>query len=269
MTAIHNRHKVSQAEYLKSGGSTLFPEELELLGELEGKKLVHLQCNSGQDSLSLVQMGAVVTGVDISDEAVSFARQLASDAGLRAEFIRADIYDWFRQAIKAGRHFDIAFSSYGALCWLSDLHLWAQGIRSVLEPGGKFVLVEFHPFLQMLDDDWHLASPYTVEGKPTVYENGIGDYVAMSGELLAVSGYVAFEAPPNPHAVYEFQWGVGDICSALIDAGLRISKLVEYPYINGCKMFPRMRELPGRRLVPPEDVPQNLPLMIGIIAINA
>ncbi|MHB9034700.1 MAG: class I SAM-dependent methyltransferase, partial [Anaerolineae bacterium] len=180
MTAVHNRHKLDQAGFLRSGGTTLFPEELELLGDIHGKRLVHLQCNSGQDSLCLARLGAQVTGVDISDEAICFARQLSLEAEIPAEFVRADIYDWFTRAAEAGEKFDLAFSSYGFKCWLSDLKLWAQGIKSILAPGGRLVLVEFHPFLSMLDEHWQLAFPYFAASEPAFYQEGIGDYVAMS-----------------------------------------------------------------------------------------
>src|SRR5881394_2546580 len=93
-TRAHNSHKHDQAGHLRAGGSTLFPEERELLGELSGRALVHLQCNSGQDTLSLARLGARVTGVDISDEAVTFAQRLSEDSGLAGKFERADIYDW-------------------------------------------------------------------------------------------------------------------------------------------------------------------------------
>jgi len=92
-TLAHNSHKGDQASYLREGGCTLFPEELTLLGDLQGKDLVHLQCNAGQDTLSLARRGARVTGVDISDEAISFARELSRQAGLPATFHRRDVYD--------------------------------------------------------------------------------------------------------------------------------------------------------------------------------
>ncbi|MDQ3793582.1 MAG: class I SAM-dependent methyltransferase, partial [Actinomycetota bacterium] len=86
VAGAHESHRGDLAGFLRSGGSTLFPEELELLGNLEGKTLAHLQCNSGGDSLSLAGRGATVTGVDISDEAIAFARQLAADTGIPATF---------------------------------------------------------------------------------------------------------------------------------------------------------------------------------------
>ena len=96
-TRAHNSHKKDQAAFLRAGGSTLFPEEIELLGPIDGFQLVHLQCNAGQDSLSLAALGAEVTGVDISDEAINFARKLSTDSGISAHFVRADIYDWLAE----------------------------------------------------------------------------------------------------------------------------------------------------------------------------
>src|SRR5437016_320404 len=90
-TEAHNSHKHDQAAFFRAGGSTLFPEELELLGDVAGQTLVHLQCNAGQDTLSLARRGAIVTGVDISDTAIDFARQLSADSGIPASFERADV----------------------------------------------------------------------------------------------------------------------------------------------------------------------------------
>src|SRR5688500_13247777 len=90
-TRAHNSHKRDQAAFFKDGGSTLFPEELELLGDVRGKRLLHMQCNAGQDSLSLVtKTGARVTGVDMSDEAMAFARTLSSESGIRARFEQSE-----------------------------------------------------------------------------------------------------------------------------------------------------------------------------------
>lgn len=138
-TQAHNSHKIDQAGFLRRGGSTLFAEELALLGDVRGLRIAHLQCNAGQDSLSLAALGALVTGVDISDEAIAFARRLSTDSGIAANFTRADIYDWLeREAAENPASYDIAFSSYGFLCWLSDLTVWAKGIHAILKPGGRF-----------------------------------------------------------------------------------------------------------------------------------
>jgi SAM-dependent methyltransferase len=265
-TEAHNSHKDDQAAFLRAGGSTLFPEEIELLGDLAGLTLLHLQCNAGQDTLSLARRGAIVNGVDISDTAIDFARRLALDAGIPATFERADIYDWLAEAATAGRRFDVVFSSYGFLCWLSDLSTWAEGVAAVLKPGGRFVAVEFHPFHIMLDWEWRLTSPYFSGGGAHTWESGVGDYVALSGPALTPSGWRDGVADfHNSHPGHEWTWTLSQVVTALIDAGLTLAVLREYPYMNGCKLLSRMREEPGGRMLPPEDVPA-LPLMFGLVA---
>ncbi len=265
-TPAHNSHKADQAAFLRAGGSTLFPEEITLLGDLRGKALLHLQCNAGQDTLSLAARGARVVGVDISDYAIEFARQLAADADIPATFERADIYDWFAEARAAGRQFDLVFCSYGFLCWLSDLRGWARGIASALKPGGRFVAVEFHPFAMVFDDDWSLTSDYSTGGRPLDWPSGVGDYVAPSGDGLTPSGWVEGVTDfQNPHPGHEWQWGLGEVVTALIEAGLTLETLREYPYTNGEKSFDGMREGAGKRMYPPEGTP-SLPLMFGLAA---
>lgn len=263
-TVAHNSHKGDQAAFFRNGGSTLFPEELDLLGDVGGLSLLHLQCNAGQDSLSLARLGAEVTGVDISDEAIDFAGRLSRESGVAATFERADVFDWLEAAVRAGRSFDRAFSSYGAILWLSDLVAWARGIAGVLKPGGRFVLVEFHPLVMMFNERWQ--PHYDYFGGAVVEEPGVGDYVAQSGGGLMPDGTLAGAADfQNPHRSYEFAWGLADVVSALLAAGLRLDRLTEYPYANGWRGFERMRDLGGRRLAPPEDMPL-IPLMYGLVA---
>lgn len=262
-TEVHNSHKADQSQFLREGGSTLFPEEIELLGSIAGKSLVHLQCNAGQDSLSLAKLGAVVTGVDISDTAIEFAQKLSAESGIPAAFHRYDVYDWLEGT---SERFDLAFSSYGALVWLSDIRRWAKGIATILKPGGRFALVEFHPQIAVFTDEWSVKYDYFTDGRAISFDNGIGDYVAMSGEALAPSGYLeGVQNFVNPHRGHEFQWGVAEVVSALIDAGLILTALKEYPYMNGGKLLAGMREMPGHRMFPPEGMP-SLPLMYGITA---
>ena len=262
----HDSHRGDLSQFLREGGSTLFREEHDLLGELEGKSLVHLQCNSGGDSISLARSGATVTGVDLSDEAVSSARDLADKTGIRVTFERADVYDWLQEATREGRLFDVAFASYGVICWLPDLRSWARGIAGILNPGGRFVLVDFHPAADVFDSDWNHVSDYPSGGEPLLLEEGVGDYVAASGGGLTQAGFVeGVQDFQNPEGCYLFRWGLGEVVTALAEAGLSITALEEYPYANGEKKFAGMRELPGKRMVPPEHVPK-IPLMYGIRA---
>ena len=263
-TVAHNSHKGDQAAFFRNGGSTLFPEELDLLGDIAGRSLLHLQCNAGQDSLSLARLGAEVTGVDISDEAIDFARRLSADSGIAATFARDDVFAWLEQAARDGRSFDRVFSSYGAILWLSDLAAWARGIAGVLKSGGHFALLEFHPFAMVFDPGW--KPHYDYFGAAPIEEPGVGDYVALSGDGLTpgeiAEGVVDFQ---NPHRSYEFAWGISDVVSALLAAGLRLERLTEYPYANGWRGFERMRDIGGRRMAPPEDMPR-IPLMYGVVA---
>ena len=262
----HDSHRANLPGFLRDGGSTLFPEEVELLGDLGGKTLLHLQCNSGGDSISLAGFGARVTGVDISDEAVVSARKLARQTGAQVSFERADLYDWLQDASREGRRFDAVFASYGVVCWLPDLVPWARGVAGVLEPGGRFVLVDFHPVADILDGEGNQARDYPAGGEPMHLQEGVGDYVAASGGGLTPAGYVEGATGfRNPEGAHLFRWGLGEVVTALAGAGLRITALHEYPYTNGERCLAGMRERSGRRLVPPEDVP-SIPLMYGISA---
>ena len=264
----HESHRGDLAAFLCEGGSTLFPEEKALLDNLEGKTLAHLQCNAGGDSLSLAKLGATVTGVDISDEAVALASERSAKTGIPAYFARADVYDWLERAARDGRRFDIVFSSYGVICWLSDLVAWAEDIAAILRPGGRFVLVDFHPAAMMFDERWNHAYAYSSGGKLLTEEDGVGDYVAESEGGLTPAGFAeGVRDFKNPERCHLFLWGLEEVVTALAGAGLRITVLKEYPYSNGERHFAGMRELPGRRMIPPEGVPA-VPLMYGIRAEN-
>ena len=268
VTAAHNSHKQNQAEFLRRGGSTLFPEELELLGDPSGRRLVHLQCNCGQDSLSLAALGAKVTGVDISDEAIGFARRLSRESGIPARFIRSDLFDWFDADSEAGERFELAFSTYGTIGWLRDLDRWARGVFTRLAPGGRLVLLEFHPLAFSFDASGRVIEPY-FHAAPLQEEQGVSDYVARSGDGLTPMGRTpdAQEAPAfkNPEPSVAYPWTLAETVSSVARAGLLIEVVREYPYANGCQLFEGLRDLGQRRYGMPESVPL-VPLMFGLTA---
>lgn len=262
----HESHRPAQAEFFRSGGITLFAEERELLGEVRGKQIAHLLCNAGQDTLSLAQLGGRVLGVDISDEAIDRARALAAASGLDAVFERSDVYDWLGETQAQGRGFDLVYCAYGAICWLHDLDTWARGLAAILRPGGRFVLLEFHPLSNMLDHDWRWSASYPAGGQQLDLP-GVGDYVGAA-EGLAPGGFdQGIGDFTNPEPAHLFRWGIGDVVSAIAGAGLVLETLREYPFVNGERPFSRM-VAEGRRLFPPPDVPQ-LPLMYGLAARKA
>lgn len=262
----HESHRKGLARFLRGGGITLFPEERRLLGGMEGKRVLHLLCNAGGDSLSLANLGAGVTGVDISDEAITAARNLSRETDIPAEFERAEVYEWLDGAARERRTFDIVYASYGVVCWLPDLDALARDIAAVLDPGGRFVLVDFHPVADMFDHGWNRVRGYPSGGEQTVFEEGVGDYVGESGGGLAPGGFgEGVRNFRNPEPARLFRWGLGEVVTAIAGAGLRILTVEEYPYSNGERQFDGMRELEGRRMVPPDSV-SELPLMYGIRA---
>jgi SAM-dependent methyltransferase len=265
-TKAHNSHKADQAAFLRNGGNLLYPEEIGLLGDLSGKSVLHLQCNTGRETLCIKQLGAAaVTGVDISDEAIDFAKKLSADTGIEGAFYRSDVYDWLDEAAKRGERFDIVFCSYGAIIWLSDLAAWARGIATLLKPGGRFVTVEFHPIEMMFEVDYSLRYPYSTHGSPLTWSDGIEDYVARSGPNDVPSGWLdGVQDFKNPEAAHEFHWGTAEIITSLLDAGLVLEHFHEYDYVT-YKIYDEMREVAPRKWELRDGVP-SFPLMYSITA---
>ncbi|WP_294293227.1 class I SAM-dependent methyltransferase [uncultured Chryseobacterium sp.] len=166
-------------EFLK-GRTSLNSIELELLGNVQNKSILHLQCHFGQDSISLARLGAKVTGIDLSDKAIEAAGDLARKAQTDTEFICTDLYNLPNIL---DRKFDIVFTSYGTIGWLPDLKKWAEIISRFLKPEGKFVMAEFHPVVWMFDDDFQGIRYNYFNEKPIVeiYE---GTYADQSADLV-------------------------------------------------------------------------------------
>jgi SAM-dependent methyltransferase len=259
-TRNHNAHKGDQAAALRAGAEILFPEELELLGPLADRSLVHLQCNAGQDTLCLARRAARVVGVDFSEVAVTFARELSRDAGIPARFELAEVVEWMHAT--DGR-FDVAFSSYGVVGWLPDLAAWAEGVARVLVPGGRFVYVDFHPVVWSIGDSFKVDRDDYFARDPFV--DPVGDYVAASGDALGAID-AAPAALPNPVAAQSWQYGLAQTIDALVTSGLRLTTLREYPYANGCRVHAGLVRDEGdaRRWVWPPGIART-PLMFGLV----
>jgi len=194
------------------GKSSLNDIELSLLGNIQGKKLLHLQCHFGQDTLSLGRMGADVTGVDLSDRAIARANELSGAAGIPAEFICCDLYD-----LPAHLHdtFDIVFSSYGTVGWLPDLDRWASLINRYLKPGGRFIFAEFHPVVWMFDNDF-----------TTVQYNYFKDEAIVEKE----SGTYANREAPISHQSVTWNHSLSEVMGSLLKQGMQIRQFHEYDY---------------------------------------
>ena len=146
---LHFNSEFYDKDKFKKSKNSLNSIELKELGDISGKTILHLQCHFGQDTLSLANLGAEVTGVDFSEEAIIKAKQLSNELNIKADFICSNIYDLKE---KLNGKFDIVFTSYGTIGWLPDINKWAEIISHFLKPKGQFLIVEFHPFIWMLDD---------------------------------------------------------------------------------------------------------------------
>lgn len=228
------------------GKSSLNSIELDLLGELKGKSVLHLQCHFGQDTISLGRMGAEVVGVDLSDKAIERARELAQTTGSSAEFICCDLYDLPKHL---NRSFDVVFTSYGTIGWLPDLDKWADVVTHFLKPGGKFVFVEFHPVVWMFDDDFNRVA-YRYFNSGALVETESGTYADRDADIE--QSYVMWNH------------GIGEVVNSLIKSGLAINALHEFDY-SPYNCFNNTDEFaPGKfRIKHMED---KLPMVYALVA---
>ena len=216
---IHAESNFYDVASFTAGKSKLKSVELEELGNVRGKTLLHLQCHFGLDTLSWARAGAVVTGIDFSERAIETARELAADTGIDARFLVSDIYT-LPENLQG--QFNIVFASYGVLCWLPDVGLWARVAAHFIRPGGTFYIVEFHPFAGVFDDsadatDLSVRYPYFPGDEPLRFE---------------IDGTYAASAKLERRVTYEWPHPVSEVVSALIDAGLRIEFLHEFPFTS-------------------------------------
>ena len=182
-TPFHINSDFYDVESFLTGKNSLQKSELAILGSIENKKILHLQCHFGQDSISLNRMGANVTGVDLSDKAIDFARELTIKANADAQFICCNLYDL---PSLLNEKFDIVFTSYGTIGWLPDLDKWAAVIEQFLMPGGRFVMVDFHPVVWMFDDKFkEVAYNYFNTGE--IIESFTGTYADREAAITNTS----------------------------------------------------------------------------------
>lgn len=250
---IHARSRMYDLQGFRAGQSSLDALELAEVGDVRGRSLLHLQCHFGLSSLSWARLGARVTGVDFSDQAITLARSLAEELRLPAQFVCSDIYA-LPQVL--AEQYDVVFTSYGVLGWLPDLARWGQVIARMLAPGGTFHLIEFHPMLQTLDDAQTVQEPrprypYFEQAEPLRWEED-GTYADMAAHV---------EHP----VTYEWPHSLGEIVNALVQAGLRIESLREFPYC--CYAFlPSLMEQRPDGLYWLKRHSQAVPLMFSIRA---
>jgi 2-polyprenyl-3-methyl-5-hydroxy-6-metoxy-1,4-benzoquinol methylase len=222
--SVHVASSFYDVDGFRAGRDTVGPLQAAEVGDVTGKRLVHLQCHIGLDTLSWARRGAVVSGLDFSAPAVETAQSLAAELGIAATFVVSDVYD----AVNAydGARFDIVYTGIGALVWLPSLTRWASVVASLLTPGGFLYLIEGHPFVQTLEE----SAGTLVVAHDYFDSAGVEEdypYTYTDGPSLA-----------QPRSV-QFQHSLGSIVSALAEAGLRIEFLHEFDF----EMFSRFSSM--------------------------
>lgn len=230
------------------GKSSLKHVELDLLGDLKGKRVLHLQCHFGQDSISLARLGASVVGVDLSDAAIQKGQTLASELQADVTFICCDIYDLPNHL---DEQFDLVFSSYGTIGWLPDMTKWAQVVSRFLKPSGKFVFVEFHPVVWMFDNDFtYVQYPY-LKAEPIIE--------------VTEGTYADREAPLQNDSV-NWNHGLSEVMQALINESITIVDFKEYDY-SAYNCFPNMEQL-GEDRFQLKIFGNKIPMMYSLVGIK-
>ncbi len=237
-------------ERFKKGEDTLFPIEASEIGDISGKRLAHLQCHIGVDTLSLARRGALATGLDFSPVAVEAARKLAADTKLPAQFVQADVYD---AASAMPGPYDIVYVTWGSLNWLPDIWRWARVVSDLLSPGGYLYLAEQHPAISIMKEVAGELVPAfawrTPSNRPIITDL----QTSYTGEKLRNS------------RMHEWDHPLSDIIGALIAAGLRLDFFHEHEALPWPR-FPMMKPA-GERLfrLPDWHVPMPLAFSLKVV----
>ena len=246
---VHSKSEMYDLEVFKNGKSSLMPYELNALGDVKGKSLLHLQCHFGQDTMSWSRMGAACVGVDLSDEGIRLATSLNDELKLDAAFVCCNVLDTSKHVKET---FDIVYTSYGVIGWLPDLKPWGQMIAEKLKKGGTFYMVEFHPIVWMfdyLDDKLNMRYGYMQD--EVIYEEYEGTYADQGSKMITKE--------------YGWNHGLSEVINALIEAGLQIEYLNEHDespynvlpelvetksgnYVTKDKLYPLIFEIKATKL---------------------
>ncbi|MDR6967922.1 ubiquinone/menaquinone biosynthesis C-methylase UbiE [Flavobacterium arsenatis] len=228
------------------GKTSLNKIELDLLGEISGKTILHLQCHFGQDTISLARLGAKVAGVDLSDKAIESANELAKKTTAEVSFICCDVYDLPNHL---DEQFDMVFTSYGTIGWLPDLDKWAKIVARFLKPEGKFLFVEFHPVVWMFDDNFEKVG-YNYFNTGAIVETETGTY--------------ADKQAPISNEYVTWNHSISEVVNNLIKNGLEINSLDEFDY-SPYNCFNKTIEFEPRKYRI-EHLENKIPMVYAIMA---
>lgn len=240
-----------QTDEFLTGADILLPIESAEIGDVAGKRLLHLQCHFGLDTLCLARRGATVTGLDFSATAIETANALAVQARLPGKFIEGDVYDAPKLI---DDRFDLIYVTWGAINWLLDIVRWARIVADLLATGGYLYLLEGHPSALALDqsDDGRLVPTFNYFQTTEPLE--INDEMTYTGDAVQLKNT----------RTYEWMHPLSDIVNALINAGLTLDFLNEHDRL-AWQLFPCMvPDSEGMYLMPPER--EAIPLAFSLRA---
>jgi SAM-dependent methyltransferase len=247
---INYRSRFYDVEGYKQQRTPLDELARENLGELAGKRVLHLQCHFGLDTLRIAGLAEEVVGVDFSPRAISLARDLAYELGSTARFVESDVYA-LRDTLRG--EFDIVFASYGVLHWLPSLDPWGEVVAHFLAPGGALVLVDSHPTLMMFEfepPEPRVGASYFHAPEPMIMPPSAGNYADPEARYSS--------------SVHSWQHEMSAVVMALVRAGLRIEAMREYPFAPWQALACLVEVEPDRWTVP-AGKPQ-LPLTFALRA---
>jgi SAM-dependent methyltransferase len=209
---VHVNSDFYNVRDFKAGKSSLNKIETDELGSVTGKKLLHLQCHFGMDTISWAKQGAIATGLDFSEDAVDIARKLAKEMNQNVRFVCCNVYDAKEHL---NEKFDIIYTSYGTIGWLPDLQKWADVIAELLQPGGKFYIAEFHPIVWMFDENFDYFKFSYFNTGPIIEEN-VGSYAVKDDSLQGKE--------------YGWNHSISEIINSLLNTGLQLLFFNEHSY---------------------------------------
>jgi SAM-dependent methyltransferase len=257
LDAHPRRGRVLRSWRFKAGGVRLTPEEIAHVGDVAGKSLLHLQCHFGIDTLSWARLGARVTGADLSPAAIALASDLAVELGFpEARFVESNVYE-LPERLEGT--FDVVYTGRGAINWLPDIRMWARVVAHFVRPGGIFYIVESHPVFNVFENEG--VAPGELVVRYPYFEHPDPLTFPVHGS------YADPEADVGDQTEHGWDHGLGEIVTALIDAGLRIDLLEEYAYLEWAADF-LLEGDDGRWRLPPTFTGE-LPLSFALRASKA
>jgi SAM-dependent methyltransferase len=238
-------------DHLRRGGQRLADFEYAAI-DVRDRDVLHLQCHLGTDTVCLARNGARAVGLDLSGAATVAARELATECGVAVEYLQSDVYD--AAAALGNRRFDVVYTGKGALCWLPDLHRWAEVAAGLLRPGGVLYVLDFHPLLLAAADE-QPASGLLLDG----------NYLTAGAERYdSPYTYTGEGALTEATVSYEWAHGLDEVIDAVLSAGLRLTAFTEHD-VSCWRRWPQLVHTGNGWWSRPEGAPR-IPLMFSVRA---